>query len=210
MRRSPAEVARAYREAASGPERGALREELARSIFVAARRAILSWRCPPDDAEDLAQDVTLRVLAVVAAEESRAGHEDGLVRVAARNAFVDWYRRTHRQVRVSLDDVPEKTLDEAWEEMADRRGTRMESRRDDCDRLWALLPSAPASYRKVIEAAYIEGKSISALVEEELGPGASGANEEQWERARNRVDQRLSRARKWLAHRWNRPDEVTR
>jgi DNA-directed RNA polymerase specialized sigma24 family protein len=199
---------RALREADDDASWREARDTLAGTLRSEALRVLVANGVPAQARDDLAQAVTLSVLDRIVAGMVEPGFEDGYVSVAAKNRARDWHREqsgVHEKMRRCEDDVlvaPGMDPHAALEYAED--GQRL---RELATRVARVLETAPARYREVIVAVYLEGVPIDALVEQELfrewvpcdGGDDDAANAvTRRRRARARVDKVLQRARDWL------------
>jgi hypothetical protein len=162
--------------------------------------------------EDLAQAVTLTVLARIVDGGVEPGFEDGYLAVAAKNRARDWHREAsgvYEKTETYDEDFfassapdPHAAMEIAEEE-ADTRAL--------AERVAVVLQRAPARYRDALVAVYLNGMPIDALVEQELDREADARLSESStdtrmvadpivmrRRARARVDKLLQRARDWV------------
>lgn len=199
-----ATCARVMREAASDDAWRDAHNDLARALRDEAMRVLVVNGIPPQARDDLAQGVTVSVLERVVNGGVAHGFEDGYVAVAAKNRARDWHREqsgVYEKMGAVEDDLlpasdpdPHSALERAEE------GERLERL---ADRVAAVLETAPARYREVLVAVYLEGVPIDSLVDQELF--------REWpidddvvatrRRARARVDKLLQRARDWVRSR---------
>jgi len=194
--------ARTLRGAASDADRVRARDALAGALRTEAVRVLVVNGVPAQARDDLAQAVTVAVLERIAGGAVAPGFEDGYLAVAAKNRARDWHREQSgvydKRGMVDEDALPASDPDphaaleraEAGEEL-DALARRVEK----------VLASAPARYREVLVAVYLEGVPIDTLVDEELarevsldGDGTLLARR----RARARIDKVLQRARDWM------------
>lgn len=188
------------------PGSGAGRESLARAIRAVAFDALL--RRAPGLADDLAQSTTLRVLRAFEGGCTTADRLPAYVVAAAHNAHRSHLRRagsTREELTGDVEDAPTENAAGPEQDLADA-----EQAQGEAERLRAILPDAPAAYREVIVAHYLEERSIEDLVEAEVtarltrdgrDPSDPIARHAARLNARRTIDQRLSRARSWLAKR---------
>jgi hypothetical protein len=156
--------------------------------------------------DDLAQAVTVTVLDRIVGGAVAPGFEDGYLVVAAKNRARDWHREEsgihekramYEEEGLAAPDLdPHAALEHAENE------ERIEAL---ARRVSAILEVAPARYREVLVAVYLEGVAIDSLVEQELFRewpwSADGGGDDPIatrRRARARVDKLLQRARDWV------------
>lgn len=187
---------------------GAGRERLGRAIQAAALEH-LKARAPVTLAEDLAQVTAIRVLKAFAGGCTTPERLPAYVAAAARNALMS-HRRKASSRREELtdaidDEAPAEPGASPEEGLAGAQEARIQR-----ERVRELVASMPAAYREVINRHYLEEQPIEALVEDEItarltregrDPGDTLARDAARLNARRTVDQRLSRARSWLAQR---------
>jgi DNA-directed RNA polymerase specialized sigma24 family protein len=202
--------ARALRAALSDGVRTLTRNQLARAIreLVAS---VLAWHEVPAHArDDIAHTVTLDTIGRIESGHVREGCEDAYVRQCARHRAADYFRSIRSGVFTVL------TVDEL-DELAtfDDAESLLVAREDDqalealARRARSLLDSAPPSYRRVLQAVYLDGVPIERVVESDLDERVragemsreEAATPKAKKRARDLVDKHLERARKWLRSR---------
>lgn len=158
-------------------------------------------------ADDLAQEVTLKVLK--AFERGTVASEElpKYAVTAACNRHRSYCRNREAkraQQAEPLDDtlLVDDTID------IERQYADDDEQHRRLVRLQKILPTMPSNYREAIVAHYVEGQSIEALVEQEITVRLASKTQDpddpllrsaERSKARNTVDQRLSRARSWLA-----------
>lgn len=211
--------ARALRSASEAPDapnsesfRGA-RDALAGVLRDEALRVFVVNGIPAQAREDLAQAVTLTVLGRIVDGAVEPGFEDGYLAVAAKNRARDWHREKsgvyEKTEAYDEDFLATPTLDPhaALERKEEEKDTRALT-----ERVVSVLEKAPARYRDVLVAVYLEGVPIDTLVEKELfrewpclgaesspdGPSVDNDPIATRRRARARVDKLLQRARDWV------------
>lgn len=181
--------------------RGA-RDQLASALREEALRVLLLNGVPAQVREDLAQNLTLTVLARILEGVVEPGFEDGYLTVAAKNRARDWHRErsgVYEKTEAYDEDAlvapeldPLAALCEVEDE-ADQRAL--------IDRVINVLHTAPPRYRDALTAVYLHSTPIDDLVEQELFrelPFESGDPVVVRRRARARVDKLLQRARDWV------------
>ena len=183
------------------------RGELAGALRAEALRVLVMSGVPAQIREDLAQAVTVNVLDRIVEGVVEPGFEDGYLAVAAKNRARDWHREKsgvyERSEAYDEEAYVAPGLDPhaALEQAEDADDTRALA-----DRVINVLRTAPPRYREVLQAVYLDGVAIDALVDQELarewgGAAAPGGDTEAVaarRRARARVDKVLQRARDWV------------
>jgi hypothetical protein len=177
------------------------RDDLAGALRDEALRVLTMNGVPAQARDDLAQAVTLTVLARIVDGAVAPGFEDGYVAVAAKNRARDWHREESgvydKHAMVDEESIPSTTPDPLAVLEHEESEERM---RALAARVASVLEVAPTRYRDALVAVYLEGRPIDALVEQEL------VREWPWPdddararaRARARVDKLLQRARDWV------------
>jgi len=193
--------ARALRTNAPGA-----RDALAGTLRDEALRVLARNGVPSQARDDLAQAVTVTVLARIVEGAVQPGFEDGYLAVAAKNRARDWHREAsgvyEKTETYDEDFLLSATPDPyAVLELAeDQRHTHAL-----VEKVAQVLRNAPARYKEVLEAVYIEETPIEALVDQELfreWPWPEDADPILLRRpARARVDKLLQRARDWVRSR---------
>ena len=196
--------ARSLRAASSDGARREARDALAGALRTEALRVLVVSGVPAQARDDLAQAVTVAVLERIAEGAVGAGFEDGYLAVAAKNRARDWHREqsgvyekmaTYDEDAVAAPDLDPYAVLEGAE--ADRRTHALSAR------VARILDEAPARYRDVLVAVYLDSVPIDSLVELELlrEPPSLAATDESIavrRRARARIDKLLQRARDWM------------
>jgi DNA-directed RNA polymerase specialized sigma24 family protein len=214
--------ARAMRAAALESEHDyqCARDELAAILRSEAVRVLSQNGIPPQSREDLAQSVTLSVLDRIVAGSVEPGFEDGYLAVAAKNRARDYHREAsgvyEKTERYEEDFFACSGLDphSALERAEEERGEKAL-----LDQIVHVLHTAPARYREVLVAVYLEGTPIDFLVDREVERERESADAKPYaddtsiraresssvedaillrRRARARVDTLLHRARDWF------------
>lgn len=205
MSASLAECVAALLRADGDNERSAAHERL---VLVVRGRVIveLQWAKAPDDVrDDIAQEVTLRIVAWFSAGDVTAGREEAFVRRCVRNALFDHYRRTQarHEVAIEQDDMADPDNPDP-EEMA-IRAAEGRQREDLIASIAVLIENAPEPYRQALIDVYATEppRTPEDLVRDELARrGQLGAGRvptgQDIRRARAVIDQRLHRAREWV------------
>jgi len=169
----------------------------ARRIFVKA----ISWMVGKDNAEDLAQDKILKVLGYILDTDHKPDYAEKYLYRSAKNAAIDYIRKCKRMKTVPAENVNQLSRYEQ-ELMAQRCSVDEEKLQVLKQKVKEAInnPSMPKSYRRVLEEHYLKGVPIGTLAEQELAanPITRDGNPRSLTTARNTVDKRLERARKWL------------
>lgn len=193
--------ARALRSNAPGA-----RDALATTLRDQALRVLAANGVPAQAREDLAQAVTVTVLARIVEGAVQAGFEDGYLAVAAKNRARDWHREAsgvYEKTEAYDEDFLHATTPDPYavlELAEDERHTQAL-----VEKVAQVLRNAPQRYREALEAVYLEETPIDTLVDQEV------FREWPWpdnvdpvlvrRRARARVDKLLQRARDWVRSR---------
>jgi DNA-directed RNA polymerase specialized sigma24 family protein len=199
-----ATLARSLRDASGDADRRDARDALAGVLRAEALRVLVVSGIPAQARDDLAQAVTVAVLGRIVEGAVAPGFEDGYIAVAAKNRARDWHREQ--------SGVYDKRgmYDEDALAAPDLDPYAVLERAEDGERLQALssrvaeiLDEAPARYRDVLVAVYLESVPIDSLVEQELvreWPSLSPDDDRivVRRRARARIDKLLQRARDWM------------
>lgn len=199
-----ASYARTLRDACGEDARRAARDALAAVLRAEAIRVLVVNGIPPQARDDLAQGVTVAVLARIVEGGVAHGFEDGYIAVAAKNRARDWHREQSgvydkmgmfdEEAITSPDLDPYAVLEHAEDSV---RISQL------ADRVARTLQTAPARYRDVLVAVYLEGKPIDDLVEQEMLREWPSLTPDETptamrRRARARIDKVLQRARDWM------------
>jgi DNA-directed RNA polymerase specialized sigma24 family protein len=203
------------RSAGSGPrEHHALAASVRALAFDTARRLT-----SPFDADDVANDVTLKCLAAFREGRVGEGSEATYVRRAAHHRVCSGYRAQRRFVPVdvagmdageasgaaaSFVEASSPTPLESLAEDASRRGHEAA-----LDALERLVETAPSPHREVLSG-HLAGLCTKELVARELASRrAAGTVAEADARAESRLraalDQRFCRAKGWVRKQWAEP-----
>jgi DNA-directed RNA polymerase specialized sigma24 family protein len=183
---------------------GCPRDSRGSAISMACReralRRLLRMRISPQRSEELAQEVTVRVLAAIKAGTAEPGLEAGLVARAAFNAGVSWLRSPGNS---PTEPVPDDRLASTQRtEQIVEANSRLQAIREE-------LSTAPPAYRRAIEA-LLEGRDVSDLartdVEEKVVRGEIERDDEmaqatEFARLRSLLQRQRNRAQAWLASR---------
>ncbi|MBX3186255.1 MAG: hypothetical protein KF819_04535 [Labilithrix sp.] len=206
--------ASALRDARDPAAWRAARDILAGALRAEALHVLAANGVPAQARDDLAQAVTVAVLERIVDGGVAHGHEDGYVAVAAKNRARDWHReqsgvyekseRLEQEGLAAPDLDPHAALEHAENE---------QRLRALAERVARLLETAPARYRDVLVAVYIDGVPIDTLVDQELFEvfplDVSDDAVAVRRRARARVDKVLQRARDWMRARLSTDDDPT-
>jgi DNA-directed RNA polymerase specialized sigma24 family protein len=182
------------------------RDQLAGALRAEAVRVLVIHGVPTQARDDLAQAVTVNVLGRILDGAVAPGFEDGYLAVAAKNRARDWHREEsgvyEKQGNYEEGVVAAPGLDPC---AALERAEYEDKMRALVERVGLVLDQAPARYREVLVAVYLEGVPIDALVEQEVfrsSPWLEGGGPDDAmairRRARARVDKLLQRARDWV------------
>ena len=124
-------------------------------------RAFVARRVPPDDVDDLLQDIFVRIhrgLPTV----SRHERLHAWVYQLARNVVVDHYRARGHRLGAALDQAPETML-AAWPETDGEHAAAVREELAVC--LQPLLEQLPADYRQAVALADLKGETQRAIAE---------------------------------------------
>ncbi|TCT19652.1 RNA polymerase sigma factor (sigma-70 family) [Melghiribacillus thermohalophilus] len=138
------------------------------------------------EAEDLTQEVFLKMMDALPSYESR-GFKSWLSRIAF-NTAIDAYRKKKRK-HEELTAFEEDAFHPIQEESAEWAVIDTERKRN----IEQAIGEMPESYRTIVKAHYLEGKSY-----QEIG--------EEFHLAKKTVEMRLYRARKWMREHWKEDD----
>lgn len=189
-------------EARSSAEARVERERMVGAIHDSVRRTIVGMRVPADAADDLANETTMQVLERMERGVVAPGHEDGYARRCAQNRARDFFRERSgiyavpASLRATDEDLAchapnAERLLVVHEELAEEAA--------QAARVARAVAKAPGAYRAVLEARYVRGEEIEAIVDRELAErGDDRVDAAARRRVRNAVDKRLERARNWL------------
>jgi DNA-directed RNA polymerase specialized sigma24 family protein len=164
---------------------------------------VLQWcGVPADGAEDLANNLTLDVLARIETGEVIEGRESAYAKQCARHRAADYHRaRSGVHERAPLeDDAPCLARDDDAETLMVNREETM-ALKVLVDDVRAVIDQAPPSYRRLIEEVYGRGTPIEELAQRELDARlAAGEVDDKAtrKRARDTIDKQLQRARDWV------------
>ena len=176
-------------------EREALVRDVRALLVTGLRRSGLS----ASDADDVAQEKVLPVTDRLVESRMQHGNPEGFVRTCARHAAIDTFRKIGRRGETALgDDAAEPGTSDSAGASAAIRAERRELVRIVTD----LLTSGkmPGAYREVMRAVYVAGRDVADLAPEELARQScdKAGRPRSIGQARAVVDQRLTRARRWL------------
>ncbi|KMK75286.1 DNA-directed RNA polymerase subunit sigma [Alkalihalobacillus pseudalcaliphilus] len=135
------------------------------------------------DAEDLAQDVFVRVYYALPQYEAR-GFKTWLTRIAV-NMAIDEKRKQKRRNEEALENWEGMSVSNELEEKLLKKETKR--------LLHEKLESVPENYRNVLVAFYIEEKSYQEIAREQMVEVKT-------------IETKLYRARKWVKERWKEED----
>jgi len=194
------------------------RDELASILRTEAVRVLSQNGIPAQSREDLAQSVTLAVLDRIVSGSVEPGFEDGYLAVAAKNRARDYHREAsgvYEKTECYEEDFfassgldPHSALERAEEERGEKALI---------EQVVLVLHTAPARYRDVLVAVYLDGTPIDVLVDREVERESNASTPytddtsvraretsdiqeaiARRRRARARVDKLLQRARDWV------------
>ena len=187
------------------------RGEVDREVLAGAIRdvsvAYLAGRfdLPPVEREDVAHEVTMRVLPTIMETGCTPGAEDGYVRRCVHNGAIDWYRKYNRFVPLPQGEDGEDMDLRPGQELlpvAPPPGEAEAARQIDCgkalDELKGLVSEAPKNYRLVLTGLYIQGLEIEDLVQIKLGLPRNKISKTKWNSTRNTLYQHKLRAMNWF------------
>jgi DNA-directed RNA polymerase specialized sigma24 family protein len=205
----PAECATALRDALTDADRVRARNRLARAIRALAMRVLQWCGVPSDGAEDLANALTLDVLARVESGEVIEGRESAYTKQCARHRAADYHRaRSGVHERAPLeDDSPCLARDDDAETLMVNREEAMVMK-GLVDDVRAVIEQAPPSYRRIIQEVYGRGTPIEELARRDLEARLLAGEPDDKatrKRARDAVDKQLQRARDWVRSRVVKP-----
>lgn len=190
--------ARAFREEHDGAH-----ERLAATLRDEALRVLRTQGVPAQARDDIAQGVTLKVLARIVEGAVAHGLEDGYLAVAAKNRARDYHRESSGVYdrTVLLQDEAALPANEPDPCALLLLAEEHHASHAMLDRVRSVLERAPQRYREALVAVYLEDTPIDTLVDlEMLREFDTGAEDviAQRRRARARVDKLLQRARDWV------------
>ncbi|GAF65520.1 putative RNA polymerase [Bacillus sp. TS-2] len=133
----------------------------------------------PKDAEELAQDVFVRVFYALPQYEAR-GFKTWITRIAV-NMAIDERRKRIRRKEEELGDWEGSTSPSDIEEHLIKKETKR--------LVHEKIGTVPVNYRKVLIAFYIEEKSYQEIAQEQQVEVKT-------------IETKLYRARKWVKERW--------
>jgi DNA-directed RNA polymerase specialized sigma24 family protein len=187
-----------YANASAARNRAVLREQITHAarhlLFVELRRHGLQEA----DADDAANGGLLKVLDSLLADPAMADPE-AYVRRAAKHLWIDVQRHRGSRAYMAPVDVQAPAL---AERLAVKDSAKEEQDKDLLRCLEEILarPDSPVNYVCILDAHYLWEIPIEVITCHELWQRSiqpPGTLQEQ-KKARNSVDQRLTRARKWL------------
>lgn len=131
-------------------------DRLRNACYVSIHRCLIIWRWPQadDDAEDLAQDLTIRIIHIIDADENNIRSLQGFIARSAYNACNDYVRQARRnrlddRASYIIDDIPPPNPNE-FNERIDAlikllpllfEDPRMTEHQQAVIRCWLALPS---------------------------------------------------------------------
>lgn len=193
--------ARAFRNRDPGA-----RDALAGTLREEALKVLAVNGVPSSAREDLAQAVTVTVLARIVEGGVAPGFEDGYLAVAAKNRARDWHREAsgvYEKTETYDEDFLRSAAPDPYavlELVEDERHTLAL-----VEKVSQVLENAPPRYRAVLIAVYLEETPIDTLVDAEVlraWPWPEDADPIAIRRrARARIDKVLQRARDWMRSR---------
>ncbi len=185
-----------------------LLDDILRAARSVAERAAIATGVRDADVDDVAQHAANQLAAALKRSGVRVTRADALVWRVAENKARDIHRHHSRrgavQDRLQHDPtVLGKAVESPEELYLDRENT---------DRRHAIvrdaLTTAPETYRRVIDLHFFEGLAIEEIAARyydetrgEIDTADPVAVQAAQKRARNRVDQHLTRGKRWLAQR---------
>lgn len=168
----------------------ASREQLAFEVRSVAFEALIAMKVPRDRADDLAQEVTVAVLAAIESGLALRGDGTGYVKVCARRRAIDHFRANTRHGLVAVDDPEDERS--GYDHERDRR----------FEAIWSAFPLLKDADRALLERLYLHDPpaTIQELVEEAVdsdptAPADPGARHAFYARVRARLDKQVQRAR---------------
>lgn len=227
MSRKVADAAAELRVASTQTAVTKAREELARGVRekVIVKIRGSRYQIGPDELDEVANLACEKAVTHIEAGVVTHGNEDAFVNRVAYTTLIDFYRHRSNKVNapitrhVELDDYIERP--NAEPEPLGQRPTNPEDaileREAEAEKqilheqIKEHLESAPSAYREVILAHCYQHREIEDLTDDELArrypegipPDPHGRIRKS---ARNTVDARLSRARRWLQKRLSKSD----
>lgn len=182
--------------------------EILRVARPLAARAAAATGVQGADVDDVAQHATSQLAASLKRGGPRVDRPEALIWRMAENKARDIHRKRSRQgdglERIKHDPTAfERRVVSPEELYLDRENA---SRLEEIVR--DALSVAPQTYKRVIELHFIEGLAIEEIAaryydetRDEVDTGDPVAVQQAQKRARNRVDQHLTRGKRWLAQR---------
>ena len=182
------------------------RDALAGTLREEALKVLAVNGVPSSAREDLAQAVTVTVLARIVEGGVAPGFEDGYLAVAAKNRARDWHREAsgvYEKTETYDEDFLLSAQPDPYavlELVEDERHTQAL-----VEKVSQVLKNAPPRYRDMLFAVYLEETPIDTLVDQEVlreWPWPEDADPVAIRRrARARIDKVLQRARDWVRSR---------
>jgi RNA polymerase sigma factor (sigma-70 family) len=189
---------------------GADRDRLAAMLLEVARgiaqRAARGMGLASADAQDVAQDVLRELFAFLDTAAPFRRNADAYVWWLAENRTRDWLRaakrRRVREEQLLQEAAVAPSTSQPLAELLERE--RLDVMRA---RVRQLIVEAPPNYRNVLERRLLDGELIEEIAEDEfrqrvargeVNPQNPAEVTAARRAARNLIDQRLTRARRWL------------
>jgi DNA-directed RNA polymerase specialized sigma24 family protein len=197
----PAKAAAAWRALQTTESR----EALARSLDAAVRQMLRAMRLPKYAVDEVSQETVMIVLECITRGQATPGNENGFTAICARNAGLRWFRRMRDDAmrfvpidpaRASQPEIDSQTPAGEEEDLSAERLARVHAVLN--------LPSMPATYREVLIAVYVQGRTVEDLVLADLtaqGITAGDKYPREFALAQNKFHQRLHRAKEWVRRR---------
>ncbi len=184
-----------------------VREEISRLCRALARAAAKGAGVDDADADEVAQKAALAFDRAYLGRSVQLDRAEAMVVRIALNAARDVHRRRSRAESKRQQLEREVEVGPRADHGAEERLLAAERQAALQEQLRAALAEAPPTYQRVIELHFFEEQSIEEIANAYLadmraaGEVAAGEEDLAAKRARNRVDQHLSRAKRWLK-RW--------
>ena len=126
-------------------------EESADALF-----AYIAWRCGGlrDTADEVAQDVWLTAVRKLPTFDPAAGSFLGWLRGIAARVLANRFRHDRRREGLRLHRPPHEPADEEI------------SRREQAERIAAVLATMPEKYEAVLRAKYLDASSMAEIAED--------------------------------------------
>lgn len=190
-----------------GERSDGVREEIGRLCRALARRAGKGAGLDDADADEVAQKTALAFDRAYLGRKVPLDRAEAMAMRIALNAARDVHRRRSRAETKRHQLEQEAVVGPLAEAGAEERLLAAERQAALQIQLRVALQDAPETYRRVIELHFFEEQSIEEITNVYLaemraaGEVAPGEEDLAAKRARNRVDQHLSRAKRWLKRR---------